>query len=436
MPAAAVPHATPLRVAVIGAGWAGLAAAVEATRRGHRVSVHEMAPQAGGRAREVPGRDTSGPLDNGQHILIGAYTDTLALMRLVGADPDRLLLRRPLCLAHADGNGLVLASGAAVPAFVRAVLAQRRWPLRDRLALLRAAVGWRLRGFRCDPATTVAQLTRHLPGTLRDAVIDPLCVAALNTPSDEASATVFLRVLRDALFAGPGAADLLLPRVRLSALWPEPALRWLEAAGTPVYLRQRVRTITPRDDGQPGWQVDGDLVDRVVMATTAQSAAHLVAPHDARWAATARAIRHEPICTVHVQSAGTRLPLPMLALHADTTDRPAQFVFDQGQLDGPAGLLSLVISGAAPWVERGQTATIDATVRQVEAQLGGLLASPPKPVSLLTDKRATFRCTPGLQRPGMVVADGWLAAGDYVDGPYPATLEGAVRSGLAAARRL
>lgn len=428
--------AVPRRVAVIGAGWAGLAAAVEATRLGHRVSVHEMAPQAGGRAREVPGDETHGRLDNGQHILIGAYTETLSLMRLVGADPERLLMRRPLCLSHADGDGLVLGPGAAVPAFVRAVLAQRRWPLGDRLALLRAAAGWRLGGFRCNPAWTVARLTRRLPARLREGVIDPLCVAALNTPSDEASATVFLRVLRDALFAGPGAADLLLPRARLSELLPRPALRWLDRAGAVVHLRQRVRAITARRDGRPGWEVDGEPVERIVMATTAQSAAHLVDPHDARWAAAARAIRHEPICTVHLHSAGTRLPLPMLALHADTSQRPAQFVFDQGQLDGPPGLLSLVISGAAPWVERGAAVTTDAAVAQVEHQLGALLASRPTPVSLLTDKRATFRCTPGLHRPAARVAEGWLAAGDYIDGPYPATLEGAVRSGLAAARAL
>jgi hypothetical protein len=126
----------------------------------------------------------------------------------------------------------------------------------------------------------------------------------------------------------------------------------------------------------------------------------------------------------------------MLALRSDEHTRPAQFVFDQGQLDGAGGQLTLVISGAAPWVARGREATVAAALAQLHDQLGPQLRSPPTLVRLLTDKRATFRCSPGLVRPPMRVAPGLLAAGDHVAGPYPATLEGAVRSGLAAARAL
>ncbi len=425
--------ATPLRVAVVGAGWAGLAAAVEATRRGHRVSLYEMAAQPGGRAREVPGEAPYGPLDNGQHILIGAYRETLALMRQVGADPARRLLRRPLCLAYPDGAGLVLPPGAAVPAFLRAVWGQRRWPVGARLALLAAAARWRLQGFRCDPGLTVGELTEGLPALLREELIDPLCVAALNTPARDASAAVFLRVLRDALFAGPGAADLLLPRARLSQLLPGPALQWLREAGAQLQLPHRVQHLAPRTD-EAGWTVDGEAFDRVVLACTATSAASLAAPHAPGWAEQAGAMRHEPISTIYLHSEGTRLPWPMLALRSDDHAQPAQFVFDHGQLDGPAGLLALVVSGAAPWVARGSEALVQAAMAQLREQLGPGLASEPSLVRVLTDKRATFRCTPGLMRPPAQVAPHLWAAGDYVDGPYPATLEGAVRSGLAAVR--
>ena len=200
----------PRKLVVIGGGWAGIAAAVHATDRGHRVTLLEMAPRLGGRSRSV---DVGGlALDNGQHILIGAYVDTLGLLKKVEVDPVAAFLRIPLALSYPDGTGLALAKGPAVSAFVAAVLRQHAWRSRDRFALLATCAKWAAKGFRCEPGMTVADLTSALPPTVRRDVIDPLCVAALNTPSHDASAVVFLRVLRDALFAAPGSSDLLLPR--------------------------------------------------------------------------------------------------------------------------------------------------------------------------------------------------------------------------------
>ena len=102
--------ATRKHVAVVGAGWAGLAAAVQATDLGHRVALFDMAAQAGGRARSVPVPHTA-ELDNGQHILIGAYRETLRLMRLVDQEPQRVLERRPLELTYPDGSGLRMPQG-------------------------------------------------------------------------------------------------------------------------------------------------------------------------------------------------------------------------------------------------------------------------------------------------------------------------------------
>ena len=417
------------RVAVVGGGWAGLAAAVEATRRGERVTLFEMAPQLGGRARDV---ELDGLLlDNGQHILIGAYVETLALLRTVGVDPSDAFLRTPLRVTYPDGVGLQLQQGSPIQAFGAAVLRQRGWPVGARLALLAAATGWAMRGFRCDAALTVAALTQRLPAAIRDDLIDPLCVAALNTPASDASASVFLRVLKDALFSGPGSADLLLPRVGLGALLPAPALRWLDAAGATVRLTRRVESI---ERATSDWSVDGERFDRVVLATTPTEAARLVRDIAPAWSNSATALRYEPIVTVYLRAEGVRLREPMLALRADA-DAPAQFAFDRGQLGGPTGLLGFVVSGAQPWVDRGTAAVTQATIAQAQAALGDQLAGVTlEPIRTFTEKRATFRCTPGLQRPPMTIAPGLLAAGDHVDGPYPATLEGAVRSGLAAAR--
>jgi len=421
-------------LAVIGAGWAGLAAAVEACRAGHAVTLFELAAVPGGRAREVrlphPGGELA--LDNGQHILIGAYTQTLRMMRQVGVDPDVALLRTPLRLTEPGGRGLHLPPGAPTTAFVRAVLGRAGWSWRERLGLLAAATGWMLRGFRCDPALSVAALTASLGPAVRADLIEPLCVAALNTPAAEASATVFLRVLKDALFSGPGSADLLLPCVTLGALFPQPALAWLRSAGADLRLGTRVAALEARDDG---WSIEGHRFDQVILATPPAESARLTATLAPDWSASAAALRYEPIVTVYASCSGAKLPEAMLALRCDAS-APAQFVFDRGRLGGPAGLLAFVISGAAPWVERGSAATVSATLAQARRELAGLLPAPLEPLQTITEKRATFRCTPALRRPPMRIAAGLLAVGDHVDGPYPATLEGAVRSAVDAVRTL
>ena len=416
-------------MAVVGAGWAGLAAAVEATRRGDAVTLFEMAAQPGGRAREVAWDGLA--LDNGQHILIGAYTETLRLMRLVGVNVDEAFVRTPLRITYPEGAGLHLNTGSPALAFALAVLRYRSWRWPERLALLSAAAGWRLRGFDCDPALTVAALTANLPAAVRAELIDPLCVAALNTPARQASAQVFLCVLKDALMSGPGSADLLMPRVSLGAAFPEPAVCWLEAAGATLHRAHRVERIAPHG---AGWQVDDAAFDQVVLATTAVEAARLTTAAAPEWSRAAAALSCEPIVTVYARSDGTVLPAPMVALR-EGPQAPAQFVFDRGQLGGPAGLLAFVISGAKTWVDAGMDATVEATLAQARQSLGAHLRGPLQRIKALTEKRATFRCTPGLIRPAMVVANGLHAAGDYIDGPYPATLEGAVRSGVAAVSR-
>ena len=418
------------RIAVIGAGWAGLAAAVRAVQAGAEVSVFEMAGQVGGRARQVHTR--AGDFDNGQHILIGAYTRSLSLMRSVGADPEALLLRRPLVLVTQDGRGLRLPPGAPVPAFVRAVLAAQAWSWLDRLALLRAAARWRLQGFRCATDLSVQELCAGLPLAVRQDLIAPLCVAALNTPSHEASAQVFLRVLQDALFAGPGSADLLLPRVPLSALLPEPARHWLAAKGARCLTGHRVQSLS-RDGLR--WRVDGQSFDAVVLACSATEAARLAGPIHPAWADTAQHMRYQAIVTVYLEDRALRLPHPMLALR-EGPQAPAQFVFDLGALGGKTAQFAWVVSGAQAWLADSLAACGRAVLQQARSTFAGAFQGPDAQVlrHLSAERRATFACTPGLARPALQIAPQLVAAGDYIAGPYPATLEGAVRSGEAAAQ--
>jgi len=267
---------------------------------------------------------------------------------------------------------------------------------------------------------SVAELCAGLPAVVKHDLVEPLCVAALNTPAPQASARVFLRVLKDALFSGAGSADLLLPRRPLSELLAGPATAWL---GDRLRLGTRVQTI------ESGWRVDGERFDAVVLACTSVEAARLTAGIAPAWSATAQGLGFEPIVTVYLHSPGSKLPSPMLALR-EGPDAPAQFVFDHGALGGAPGRFAFVVSGAAPWVARGGCA--EAVLAQATRELRW--STPPVIDKVLTEKRATFACTPGLARPPACIAPGLWAAGDYIAGPYPATLEGAVRAGRAAAQ--
>ncbi|MDD2729276.1 hydroxysqualene dehydroxylase HpnE [Malikia sp.] len=452
------------RLAIIGGGWAGLAAAVRATELDWQVQVYEAARQWGGRARTLGARpagtalshgsqDEPSGLDNGQHILIGAYRETLELMRQLGVDLGATLQAIPLDLRYADGSGLAVPGWAArwpQPLDLLATsLGATGWSWHDRIALLRRSLRWRATGFTCPEDLSVTGLCTGLPPRVVAELIEPLCLSALNTPMAQASAAVLLRVLRDALFgAGFGrwrGADLLLPRVDLGELLPEPALRWLTSHGAGLHAGRRVARL---ERTQNGWQIGGESFDAVLLACPPREAARLVRtasePYQAQqdqddtaraqamqlanWADCADALRYEAIATVYAQAltvegkpAGLPQDSAMVALRSGP-DAPAQFAFDRGQLGGPAGLLAFVISAS-----QGERADIEQQVlQQARAQLG---LQQLQALKTVVEKRATFACTPGLQRPASAIAPGLWAAGDYIAGPYPATLEGAVRSG-------
>ncbi len=442
-----------MKVAVVGAGWAGMAAAVEAAGLGMDVTVFEATRTLGGRARALSAAKPDGTsltLDNGQHILIGAYSETLALMQRVGLELPHVLMALPLSLPYPDGTGLQTPAWAArwpAPLDALAAIATARgWTWGERLALIRASLRWQMAGFRCEPSATVESLCEDLPERVMRELVEPLCVSALNLPASHASAAVFLRVMRDALFgrgaAGFNASSLLLPRTDLTRLFPAAAAQWLQQHHDKTSRIQLGARITGLRAEGTQWRLTGDGIDqafdRVIWATTASVAAQTLLAHAddnealASWALSAHALGFTAITTVYAWAPGARLAAPMLALRAEPDEQaaPAQFVFDRGQLspDDPAaqGVLAFVVSAST-----GERDDLQArVVLQGQRQLGLAL----QPWVTVVEKRATFACTAGLERPGALMAPGLFAAGDYVQGPYPATLESAVRSGLAAAR--
>jgi squalene-associated FAD-dependent desaturase len=418
------------RVAVVGAGWAGLAAAVTLAERGVGVTVFEASRSLGGRARRVTldGVD----LDNGQHILIGAYGETLRLMRLVGADPDRLLARLPLELRYASGfrlrvprlpaplhllAGLVLASGLTTG---------------ERFAAARFVAALRRAGFALAADESVAQLlARHRQtGALRDRLWIPLCVSALNTPPERASARVFANVLRDTLGGDRAASDLLLPKADLGALFPAPAAAFVAARGGEIRLGAAVRAIA-RDGA--GFRLDPDatVFDRVVLACAAQHAPALLdaLPGLRGVAAAIAAIEHEPIYTCYLQYPElVSLPFPMLGFSGGLL----QWAFDRGTLSGHRGLVAAVLSASGDHEAFGHEALAAAIHAELAAGLPGL--PQPRWHRVIAERRATFSCRPGLARPGNATPlPGLVLAGDYTASDYPGTLETAIRSGVAAA---
>jgi len=395
-----------VKVAVVGAGWAGLAAAVDLTRRGAAVTLYEAGRVAGGRGRSVniDGRT----LDNGQHLLLGAYRETLALMRLVGADPDALFERHPLQVVDRDGFRLALPRWPAPFNVAWGLLTAATVNGSEKLktALWMQRVKWR--GFRLTRDESVADWldAAGQTGVLRRKLWEPLCLAALNTPVERASAQLFANVLRDSLGSPHRAdTDLLLPRVPFGELLPEPACRWLTANGATLRFGQRVRSVSDAC-------VDGEAYDAVVVAVAPQHLQALLPEADA-------CFEYEPIATVYLQFATkTALPFPLLHLGGAT----GAWAIDRGD-----GLFGCAISGHGDWV----TLSDEALAAEIESALG---LGPADWRRVIREKRATFASRPQQARPSHITADPRLIlAGDYTWADYPATLEGAVRSGRRAA---
>jgi squalene-associated FAD-dependent desaturase len=424
-----------MNVAVIGGGYAGMAAAVTLAAERVPVTVFEAAKTLGGRARRVEHRDLA--LDNGLHILIGAYSETLRLMRMTGADPDRLLLRLPLAWRIHDRFRLGAAGLPAPLHLLAGLIAARGAPLRERLAAARFMLRMRRRGYALPRDRSVASLLEeHGQGPrLTSLLWQPLCVSALNTPPEAASAQVFLNVLRDSLAAGRSASDLLLPRADLSRLFPEPAARYVVERGGTVLAGERVTAIDEASDGFAVRSPGGERAfTHVVCALPPYHAGAFLVGISAlaEVAEAVEGLEYQPIYSVYLGYPGERrLPAPMLGFESALL----QWAFDRGALSGQAGVIGVVISAEGAHQDHAHDDLARLVHQELQQQLGLL----PEPLwhRVIAEKRATFSCTPGLKRPeARTPLRNFFLSGDYVASEYPGTIESAVRSGVAAARMI
>lgn len=421
------------RVAVIGAGYAGMAAAAELCAAGKHVTVFEASRTLGGRARAVELEGLT--VDNGAHIFVGAYRETLRLMELVGAEPSRLLRRQPLHLEY-PGELLVKAPRLPAPLHLAWALLGARglsWP--EKFAAIRFMQALKRAKFRLPADIPAADYFRQTaqPERLVRYLWEPLCVAALNTPIERASMQVFANVLRDSLAANSKASDLLLPQVDFSRLFPEPAAAFVCARGGEVRRETRIAAIT-RDAA--GFHLDNHgPYEHVVVAVAPQHLERLVGglPEMAGIVAQVGGFAYEPIVAAYLAyPEHVRLPFAMVGVGGEQPGT-AQWLFDRGRLYGQPGLISAVISAHG----RHEALDHDQLAAAIHAEVARFVPGlPPTRWSrIIVEKRATFACTPGIMRPPPVTPlPGLLLAGDYVAGDYPATIEGAVRSGINAAR--
>jgi squalene-associated FAD-dependent desaturase len=427
-------------VVIIGGGWAGLAAALELNAHHIPVALFEAAPQLGGRARNAPfGKQT---VDNGQHLLIGAYSEILRLLAVMGIAESELLLRTRLCLRVLEGNEELLMRPPPLPAPLHLAWAQLTaggLSLEERLHALTMSLRLMLSGFKLQEDISVAALlAQHRQGvTLTRRFWEPLCLATLNTPIHQASARVFLRVLQDSFTRHRHDADLLIPRVPLGELFPQRAADYLTGRGAAIQLRQRAGALHIEDDRIEAVTVAGEQrkCSELIIATAPHAAAHLLDGHSLLTPLRRQiaALDSQPITTLYLQyPAGHQLQEPMLGMSGTVS----QWLFDRRHCGQP-GLIAVVISAKGPhdgWDHETLTAHV---LQEIRTQFPDW----PQPLEtrVISEKRATFKCSVGIEarRPGNATpVQGLWLAGDYTDTGYPATLEGAVRSGVQCARQI
>ena len=442
-------------VAVIGAGWAGCAAAVTLAKAGMPVTLYEAAATLGGRARRV---ERSGlVLDNGQHLLLGAYACSRALMQLVhdaaGTRPE--LTRRPLTmvpLSPTQQDALTL-QGRVAPGrlgmFLGLLLA-RGLTFSERIANLAWLSRLQREQFARPPQETVAAMLAPLPPRVAKGLWEPLCIAAMNTPVAAASAQIFANVLAAAFAGPPDASDFLIPATDLSALFPDPAARYVQQHGGTVRTGVSARVV------QSGH--DGVMLAAGASAQPARAVVVAVGPHQLRSAFAPemlaaqpaldafldqmQTLTYEPIVTIWLgYGAATRLPASIARLD----DAPGQWVVDRPDIVARARsgkeaaqvaqVLAVIVSATGPHSELDAGAlahAADAQLRRLQPALPARVWS-----QVITEKRATYACTPRRVRPaGSRLTHGIYLAGDYVDADFPATLEAAARSGTLAAEAL
>lgn len=411
------------RVHVIGAGMAGLACAVELVKAGRAVTLYEAAARAGGRCRSYHDELLGRLIDNGNHLILGANPALFHYLDTVGARerltcPERAFF--PFIDLDTGERWTVRPNRGRLPWWIfssRRRIPGTRW--RDYLATLKLA--------RAAPGDTVAQAMGTTTGPIVSRLFEPLTVAVLNASYQEGAARLLWPVMRLTFGAGEAACRPYFPREGLGPDVVEPGVAFVTGGRGEIRFNERLRSLVPDrnrvaalDFASGRVPLGGD--DRVVLAVTPTVAADLVpglvAPLESR-----------AIVNLHFK-LGRPVVLPEGSLILGLVGSTAQWIFAKGEV------ASVTVSAADALAERPAEEIAALVWSEVSAALD-LRNHPMPPYRVVKEKRATFAQVPGANslRPGAKTnfSNLWLA-GDWTDTGLPATIEGAVRSGQAAAR--
>ena len=437
---------------VIGAGFAGLSAAVRLTKNGARVLVLEARARLGGRATAFPDRETGELVDNGQHVLLGCYTDTFEFLRDIGA-ADRVRLEPQLAVTMIDRRGRRsrLSCPPLPPPFhlLAGIMDWDALSWSDRLSVLGMVAPLRNARRALQPGSSVkaaspgetveAWLIRNgQTPRIREMLWDPLALAALNQSPQQAAAPVFARVLAEMSGDDPRAAAIALPTRPLEAMYGDPARAFIESRGGTVRMGTPAR-IRVQDSRVAAVEAAGEQwpADRVIAAVPWFAIGELFdAPPEplAGLLDRARRMSSSPIVTVNLWFDRPILDEPFIGLPG----RAMQWVFDKRRLfEEKTSHVSMVSSGAMAMVGLTNDELIDKASAELLEAMPELRDVRLTAAAVVREPRATFSLAIGQPaRPSTETpVRGLLLAGDWIDTGLPGTIESAVRSGHRAAER-
>jgi squalene-associated FAD-dependent desaturase len=453
----------PSPIIIVGAGWAGLTAALSLTRAGHEVTVLEAAPQIGGRARAISfGEHT---VDNGQHLFMGAYQNILTILDWLNIPEEKIFHRMPLALSlfghtsYSAYQSLALRLSNLPKPFhlLMALLTAKGLSLSERLKTMQFFRSIKANDFHLPQDISILNLLQyyHQPHTLIQKLWEPIALAAMSTPLSEASAKVFLTVLKKTFFGlNLGLkkhSDWLFPKADLSEVLPNPVMAYLNQHEKKIFYHQRAQALIFENGQCIGVKTNNTIFkgQAVILATPPSVTAQLLFPHvesnsnGLSLYQNLQKFHYQPITTVYLRYAKPiDLKYPMIGL----INRTGQWVFDR-KMAGQANILSVVISGRGVHNQMEQSALIKQISQELkimapqftsaDSSVALSLQEGPIESRVVTEKRAAFSCDVGIEhyRPSHKTpfANLWLT-GDYTQKGYPATLESAVQSGMEVAK--